>query len=345
MSKVPVKALAFAAIGGLAVFAMSQSASAASRELRLLVWEGYTEPQWVETFEEEFDAKVKFVYLADAADQWTKIKASDGADYDLVSMSTSDLRKFYEHGLLRPIDTSKLPNIKNQLPHFQDLTLIPDAIQDDGQVYGIPFAYGAHCLIYDVDRVVPAPTSWNVFWDPKYEGQVITRDDGSSNLSMTAISMGHERPHHLDDQELTEVRGKLETLMPNLLGYYSSIEDAAQMWESGDGVLLYATECEFTILAFKDYNVKTLIPDEGAQAWLDLWSVVKGVEDEELAYAWIDYFLSNEVQKMMTDDVGYANTNFEPEDGGFTGKVMHMQEPVESFQGRTDIWNEIKASQ
>ena len=48
------KALAGAAIGALAIFAMSQSASAASRELRLLVWEGYTEPQWTKPFESVF---------------------------------------------------------------------------------------------------------------------------------------------------------------------------------------------------------------------------------------------------------------------------------------------------
>ena len=86
-------------------------------------------------------------------------------------MSTSDLRKFYEHGLLRPIDTSRLPNIKPiSCPTSKTSPRYPTRYRKTAKVYGIPFAYGAHCLIYDVDRVQPAPTSWNVFWDPKVRG-------------------------------------------------------------------------------------------------------------------------------------------------------------------------------
>ena len=60
----------------------------------------------------------------------------------------------------------------------------------DGKVYAIPYAFDSIGLIYDTDKVKPAPTSWNVLWDPKYKGKVLGYDNGEHNFSFTALDHG-----------------------------------------------------------------------------------------------------------------------------------------------------------
>ena len=58
------------------------------------------------------------------------------------------------------------------MPRFRDLAKVKGVMRD-GKVYAIPFAFDSIGLIYDTDKVKPAPTSWNVLWDPKYKGKVL----------------------------------------------------------------------------------------------------------------------------------------------------------------------------
>ena len=69
-------------------------------------------------------------------------------------------------GWSRPTTSSKVPNQKETLPRFQDLTKV-SGVMRDGKVYAIPYAFDSIGLIYDTDKVKEAPTSWNVLWDPK----------------------------------------------------------------------------------------------------------------------------------------------------------------------------------
>ena len=36
----------------------------------------------------------------------------------------------------------------------------------DGKVYGTPYMYGPNFLMYNTDVVKPAPTSWDITWEP-----------------------------------------------------------------------------------------------------------------------------------------------------------------------------------
>jgi putative spermidine/putrescine transport system substrate-binding protein len=306
-------ALSLWAIFGTAL--LVHSTHAAENELRLLVWEGYAEKDWVEEFEQKFNAEVSVVYLASDDEMWTKIKGSDGADFDLVSVSTSGVGKFVDNGLFKPIDISKIPNRANQLPQFQDLEKIAGATRD-GKVYGIPFAFGSIGLLYDKDRVVPAPTSWSVLWDPKYKQKVIVSDTSEVGISMVAMSLGIKNPYKLTDEQFVQVKDRLSALRDNMLSYYSSSDESLQVYEAGSVDLIFSPWGEQAAGAFRKagHNVGYAIPNEGASGWIDVWAMTKGVQNEELALAWLNFVLEKKISSELTTRFNLGNTVTESPD-------------------------------
>ena len=92
---------------------------AQSNELRILTWEGYAEPEWVEPFEEETGATVSVVYVGSVDEMFAKMQASQGADFDVVCFDTSSFARYIDGNLIQPIDMSKVANAANIIPEFQ----------------------------------------------------------------------------------------------------------------------------------------------------------------------------------------------------------------------------------
>src|SRR5262245_49844996 len=136
-----------------------------AKELRVLAWQGYADDDWVKEFETESGATVKVVFIGTDDEIWAKIKGSEGKDFDLFAVNTAQLQRYIDLGLVTPYDLDKIPNQKETLPRFRDLTKIKGVMRD-GKLYAIPYAFDAIGIIYDTNKVNPAPTSMEALWDP-----------------------------------------------------------------------------------------------------------------------------------------------------------------------------------
>ncbi|MFO1056951.1 MAG: extracellular solute-binding protein [Dongiaceae bacterium] len=329
----------------LAIAFITSGPAAAAGTLRLLVWEGYADDDVVAAFEKKYDADVQVVYLTSDDEMWTKLKGSDGADYDLFSVATSGLAKFIDAGLAQPIDVAKIPNLANQLPQFKDLSKVA-GVTRDGKVYGLPLAYGSIGLIYDVKRVNPPPTSWSVLWDPRYKGQVLLSDTSEVNVTMMAIALGMPNPYKLSAEELAKIKAKFLELRPNVASYYSSPEESIQIYEAGEVALIFTPWGEQGTGMFKKagHDVAYVIPQEGAQGWVDAWAMTKGARDPDLAYKWLNFFYQKEVSDILTSRHSLGNTITPSTSFDYAGRLK-WSETVEDFTARNDLWNAVKAAQ
>jgi len=88
MTKITVDRRRFLA-GSLATAAATIAAPAIlraqDRTLRILTWEGYAEPEWLDKFKSDTGATVNVVYSGSADEMFAKMQGSQGADFDLVS--------------------------------------------------------------------------------------------------------------------------------------------------------------------------------------------------------------------------------------------------------------------
>src|SRR5688572_700406 len=107
------------AVAAGAVLAAPSLVRAQAGELRVLTWEGYAEPEWLEPFEEATGATVSVSYVGSVDEMFAKMQGSQGADFDVVAFDTSSFARYIDGNLIQPLDMAKLPNVSNVIPEFQ----------------------------------------------------------------------------------------------------------------------------------------------------------------------------------------------------------------------------------
>ncbi|MCX5579332.1 ABC transporter substrate-binding protein [Kaistia terrae] len=334
-----------AALGAAALAAGLWVSAASAETLRVLAWEGYADPDWVKDFTKQSGIDVDVVFVGSDDEIWAKIKGSEGKDFDVMAVNTAQLQRYIDADLVKPWDLSKIPNQKDVLPRFQDLSKITGMTRD-GKVYGIPFCFDSIGLIYDTDKVKPAPTSMSVLWDPQYAGKVLAYDNGEHNFSFTALTLGIENPFQLSTDQFATVKAKLLELKPNVLSFYTTADEALQIYQNNDVALIWANYGQQQLKAMQKAgaHVAYIAPTEGSLSWLDNWALTSGAKDPDAAAKWVNFLLDKKIGAELSERTGFGNTAAASSNANDNDKLVWL-ESVEDPLKRSDLWNEIKASQ
>jgi putative spermidine/putrescine transport system substrate-binding protein/spermidine/putrescine transport system substrate-binding protein len=330
-----------AAVLAAAVVAQAQIEARAqdAKEVRLLVYEGYADQAWVDEFQAQTGITVKVTYVGGVDEQIAKMKASNGADFDIVAVDTASLGAYAAQGLIAPIDFAEVTARDNLLPEFRDAA----NATFDGKTWGVPMAWGSLGLVYDKATFPEAPKSWSVLWDPQYQGRVTSLDDANNNVNFAAIALGIEDPFHLTEEQFAQVKQKLADLKGNLLTYYAGFDEGNTIWAENEVVLMFSMgELAEVSLKEKGFDVGYAIPEEGAVGWLDNLTVSAGSPHPETAYAWINFFLQPKIGMDMNEKFGYAPTTAPVEGMDYASRLKWAVNP-EDYNRRQQLWNDVKA--
>jgi putative spermidine/putrescine transport system substrate-binding protein len=101
----------------------------------------------------------------------------------------------------------------------------------------------------------------------------------------------------------------------------------------------YGTQ-QVALLRRAGADVGYVIPDEGALAWLDCWSMTNSAINRPLALAWINYMLEPNVSEQLTQRQGLANTLTAEPESSDKSHIIWI-EPVEDSQRREALWSQI----
>jgi len=172
--------------------------------LNLIAWQGYTEPNVVKPFEKQTGCQVKVKY-GQTSDEMVQLMRS--GQYDGVSASGDATNRLIAGGDVVPINTDLIPDFKDISTPLQS----PPHNTVDGVHYGISLQWGPNTLLYNTDKVTPAPTSWSSIYDQKYKGQITIPDnaiqiaDAALYLSKTQPDLGITDPYELNQDRKSVV--------------------------------------------------------------------------------------------------------------------------------------------
>lgn len=307
----------------------------------MLAWPGYADADVVKTFESRYDAKVEVTLVDSDEALWAQMHAQNTAPFDVLAANTAEVQRYRRANLLAPLDLQSLPNTRSQLPRFQARSSI-EGLTFDGKVYAIPFTYSSMGLIYDRKQVAVAPRSMRELWNPRYRGKVLDFNSAQHNFSFTALALGYRNPFDLNATQMRTIAHKLVDLRRNLLTYYTLPEEATAFFIQHKVALMfgnYGTQ-QVELLRRAGADVGYVIPDEGALAWLDCWSMTRAAADPALALAWINYMLEPDVSQLLTQRQGLANTLTAAAANSDSARIVWIG-PVEDIQRREDLWGRI----
>ncbi|MFI5135130.1 MAG: PotD/PotF family extracellular solute-binding protein, partial [Chitinophagales bacterium] len=301
---------------------------------------------------------VKGTYYGSDDELVSKLQGGGDASYDIISPSSDVASYLVDAGLVQPIDTTKISEWKNLSPQLKNLK---DVVRD-GNVYGMPFCWGPDYLVYNADKVSPAPDSWSIFWDPKYQGKVSLWDD-ISNLYLVGQLMGWDKNdksvlYNMSEDQLKQAKQKLIEGKSNVRKYWATAGELNDMFKNGEVYLAVGWPLTPAALNAQGMNIKAVVPKEGATGWIDRLMVTKSTPNKELAMLWLDYVSKPENMALVAKVTNYNVANHDAgekmdstlrkelsDNSDYYLQTLNFWQYVKDRKRYNEVWNEVKSTQ
>jgi putative spermidine/putrescine transport system substrate-binding protein len=288
---------------------LPQSIGAGEGSLSLVAWEGYAQDEWVKPFQQETGCTVKRKYAGSSDEMVTLMRS--GAGYDLVSASgDASLR------LIRGKDVQAVnPDLIPAYQDFIEALKSPPHNTIDGVHYGISLQWGPNTLLYDTQKVTPAPTSWGALYDAKYKGKITVPDnpiqiaDAALYLSKTQPDLGIEDPYELNQEQFDAAVELLKKQKPLVKKYWALASDEIDLFKNGDAIIGASWPYQTNTLIADKVPVKDTIPKEGATGWADTWMLSSKSKHPNCAYLWMKHVSTPKVQAQQAIYFGETPAN------------------------------------
>lgn len=327
--------------------------------LSLLIWEGYAHPSFIQGFEATCRCKVVAAYMGSSDELVAKLRGGAASNYDVISPSSDVATMLSRSGLAAPLDLSKIPNYSQVSPTLTSMPLV----KNDGKVYGVPLTWGPNPLLYDKTAFPQKPATWAELWEPKYKDKLSLWDDLSSvYMAAQVLGFGKQNPtaiYNLSDAQLEEVKAKLIALKPNVRKLWSTGGELTNLFQNHEVIAAMGWPLVTNQLHKAGLPIEEVIPAEGTTGWIDHLMITSSSENKDLAYALLNYMISAQTQKQLSDVTGYIPANpqaaslMTPDQrhGLHLDDIDNYQKQIAFWQDvprrakYTEIWNEVKASQ
>ena len=290
--------------------------------LDIIIWAGYAEDgstnkeyDWVKPFEAETGCQVQSKIGNTSDEMVTLLRQGGGSVYDGVSASGDATNRLIANGDVAAIDPTQIPGFGDVAPFLQDAPHYVVA----GKHYGVPHGWGGNSLMYRTDLVTPAPTSWNVVFDPTaakpYEGKITAYDspiyiaDAALYLKAHNPELAITDPYELTQPQFDAAVALLETQRPWVGKYWALFSDEIDNFKNGATVV--GTTWPYQVNSLKGENVKVaaVVPSEGMTGWADTWMMSAKAPHPNCMLKWMAWMITPEVQAQVAENFGEAPAN------------------------------------
>jgi len=181
-----------------------------------------------------------------------------------------------------------------------------------GVHYGVSLQWGPNTLLYNTQKVKPAPTSWASLYDPANKGKItvpgnpIQIADAALFLSKERPNLGIKDPYELTKQQFDAVVALLKEQKPLVKTYWGFASDEITAFKNGDVTMGAAWPYQTLTLQADKVPVKEIIPKEGATGWADTWMIAKKAKHPNCAYLWMKWVSTPKVQAQQA--LGFGET-------------------------------------
>jgi putrescine transport system substrate-binding protein len=285
--------------------------------LNVFTWPDYIAPDTIRNFERETGIKVNY----DTYDSTEMAEArllAGRTGYDVVVHAERYSARLIPIGVYRPLDKSKLPNLR----HLDPWVLEWVAADDPGNDYGVPYLWGTTGFAYNkrlvAERMPDAPvTSGDMLFKPEVVKRfadcgVTFIDEPTDVIPMALLYLGRD-PNSLDPQDLADVEKLLKAVRP-YIRYFSSAKMLIDL-PNEEVCIAMSWSGDYAQAMLRGRQVGRRVPlayttqKEGTLAWFDLWFIPADAPHPDNAHKFLNYLLRPEVAASIVEETRYATPN------------------------------------
>ncbi len=308
-------------IAGVVALSSSTALAQEAKVLNIYNWSDYIAEDTIKNFEKETGIKVRYDTFDNNEIVHAKLVAGK-TGYDIVVPSSNWAKLQMDGGLLRKLDKSLLPNLKNLDPDIQQQI----ASLDPGNQYLVNWLWGYTTVGINTAKVKaalggePMPANvWELVFNPKYvsklKGCGVSVLDSASEVVPAALHYLGRDPFSKNTTDYQDAAALLKSIRPSITLFSSSgyINDMA----GGSICLALGWSGDINIARQRAIDGKTgqdiqaLVPSNGGILFFDMMAIPVDAPNAANAHAFINFIMRPEVHASLTNKVFYANPNKE----------------------------------
>jgi putrescine transport system substrate-binding protein len=298
--------------GSTAVLAQEEE-----KVLNIYNWSDYIGEEVIRRFEAETGIKVRYDNFDNNEIVHAKLVAGR-TGYDIIVPSSNWAKLQIDGGLLRKLDRSQIPNLRNLDPAIQAQL----AKMDPGNEHLVNWLWGFTTVGINVDKVraalgnLPMPENvWDLVFKPEYVSRLrscgVSFLDSASEVIPAALHYLGRPPFSKNPSDYAAAAALLKTVRPSVTLFSSSgyINDMASgsicvaLGWSGD----IGQARQRAIDGKTGQNIQTLIPRNGGLLFFDVMVIPADSPRPGNAHKFINFVLRPEIAALNTNKVFYPN--------------------------------------
>jgi spermidine/putrescine transport system substrate-binding protein len=298
----------------LPLLLLASGMAQADNVLHLYNWNNYISGETIARFEAQCRCRVAQDYYSDNEEMLAKF-AAGATGYDIIVPTGNAMETLIREHALRPLDKSKLTNLKNLNPAYLNTRF------DPGNVYSVPYAYTITLLGYNVEKMqeLNLPTdSWAVIFEPKYLARVkdrVTVLDSQRELMAAALLYLGYSANDSDEEHWKRARDLIIRAKP----YWAAFNASSYIKELTVGNIWLVHGYSNDIFqanmdaqrAKRGFHIAASIPKEGAVLSLDSMVLHRSGPRPDLALQFINFMLEGRNSAELTNLIGSGNPNLD----------------------------------
>ena len=297
---------------GLATVAMGPGAKAFAQNeidsgLTVFTWAGFDVPELYPAYTAEYGTDPQFALFGEEEEAFQKLR--QGFPVDVAEPCTYSLGRWYDGGLLRPIDTTRLEYWDDMFESLKNL----EGSHHDGVNYFLPGNWGNSSVLFRTDlapEYVGENNSWGILFDEKYANRLGIFDSVDGVFGVVGAYIGAENPFDMTDAELEEATVLLRQQREVMRYYWTDQSTVEQGLASSELVASYAWNSAIAPMKEQGIPVEYMNPKEGIYTWVcGQVLITTGSGEEEKAYDYLNAVSSPEAGLFIIESYGYGHSN------------------------------------
>lgn len=274
--------------------------------LKVFIWGEYIDLDLVKLFEDTYNVNVDIIIFESNEAAVLQIKASS---FDIIVPSDYAIEELASENLLQTIDWSRLENIRESDMSVDYVGLLNQIADFKILDYSVPYFWGNIGIIYNKDVVSEEKVveqGWNILADKDLRVMFYDIGRDATMIALRALYGQNTNPNEATDEELKAAEDWLINARGSKTRYFTTeIYDVFTSPASID--VAHAFSGEAIYLLPENDKLGYYVPTSGTNVWMDMLAIPKNAQQTDLAYTFIDFFMSYEHALTNSITVGYTS--------------------------------------
>lgn len=279
------------------------AASESKRELVILNWPEFIDPEIVEKFEQKYNVTIKDIFFESDDYRDNYMHEIQGKGVDLIMVNGLKVSAYIRQNWVAPLTIKEVPNLK----HIETKWL---NLYESTEGYVLPYFWGTSGIAYRKDLIKSKVTSWMDLFQPNeaLRGKIVMIGSHRDLIGAALKAKGYSL-NSTSYKELKEAKELLLNQKPYVAGYeYITLDENSPM-AKGDVHVAFGYSGDILTLKKHAKNVEYVLPKEGGNLWVDYWMVANASHNKDMAYRFLNFINQPAYAAQLAEWAHYASPN------------------------------------